>query len=579
MEKVFGIDLGTTYSCVAYVDENGKATVIKNSEDTMTTPSVVYFEDAENITVGESAKENALLEPLKVVSLIKRDMGKADADRTINGVKMRPEQISSYILRKLVNDAMNSLREEGKLGDNEEVKKVVITCPAYFGVEEKEATKTAGEIAGLEVLNIINEPTAAAISYGINVAEGKKNVLVYDLGGGTFDITVMQVDGNNIKAIATGGNHALGGADWDDAVRSHIVQRFEEETGISAGDLMGDPEIWQQISLSVEKAKKLLTSKEKAPISVNFEGEKFRMELTREKFDELTMDLLDQTIQLTNDMFEKAAEKGVNKKDIDIILLVGGSSKMKQVEKRIREEYGKETKLYEPEWAVAKGAALYAQNMNIKIEFEQIIDTIANETGESPETIRQKIEMGTATLEGLANRAGIQDNDIITTVADTSQLIDIGNVSSRTYGVSLLNCKDELKIFNIIMKNSDLPAKGTQNSYCPVDNMKYVKFTVYESLLDEKENKGIWNGEQSDFGFDKELGREIGEARIELPSGTPKGAVVEVTFKLEENGLLTLIAKEKIEGRQVTATFETKNGMSDKAVEQAKAMACAAVVN
>lgn len=145
--------------------------------------------------------------------------------------------------------------------------------------------------------------------------------------------------------------------------------------------------------------------------------------------------------------------------------------------------------------------------------------------------------------------------------------------------MSLLNCKDELKIFNIIMKNSDLPAKGTQNSYCPVDNMKYVKFTVYESLLDEKENKGIWNGEQSDFGFDKELGREIGEARIELPSGTPKGAVVEVTFKLEENGLLTLIAKEKIEGRQVTATFETKNGMSDKAVEQAKAMACAAVVN
>lgn len=373
MEKVFGIDLGTTYSCVAYVDENGKATVIKNSEDTMTTPSVVYFEDAENITVGESAKENALLEPLKVVSLIKRDMGKADADRTINGVKMRPEQISSYILRKLVNDAMNSLREEGKLGDNEEVKKVVITCPAYFGVEEKEATKTAGEIAGLEVLNIINEPTAAAISYGINVAEGKKNVLVYDLGGGTFDITVMQVNGNNIKAIATGGNHALGGADWDDAVRSHIVQRFEEETGISAGDLMGDPETWQQISLSVEKAKKLLTSKEKAPISVNFEGEKFRMELTREKFDELTMDLLDQTIQLTNDMFEKAAEKGVNKKDIDIILLVGGSSKMKQVEKRICEEYGKETKLFEPDWAVAKGAAIYAQNMNIKIEFEQII--------------------------------------------------------------------------------------------------------------------------------------------------------------------------------------------------------------
>ena len=365
MEKVFGIDLGTTYSCVAYVDENGKATVIKNSEDTMTTPSVVYFEDAENIAVGESAKENALLEPLKVVSLIKRDMGKADADRTINGVKMRPEQISSYILRKLVNDAMNSLREEGKLGDNEEVKKVVITCPAYFGVEEKEATKTAGEIAGLEVLNIINEPTAAAISYGINVAEGKKNVLVYDLGGGTFDITVMQVNGNNIKAIATGGNHALGGADWDDAVRSHIVQRFEEETGISAGDLMGDPETWQQISLSVEKAKKLLTSKEKAPISVNFEGEKFRMELTREKFDELTMDLLDQTIQLTNDMFEKAAEKGVNKKDIDIILLVGGSSKMKQVEKRICEEYGKETKLFEPDWAVAKGAAIYLSLIHI----------------------------------------------------------------------------------------------------------------------------------------------------------------------------------------------------------------------
>lgn len=260
--KVFGIDLGTTYSCIAYIDENNKPVVVKNSEGELTTPSVVYFESREDITVGESAKESSKMYPDEVVSFIKRSMGKPNSNLKINGVEMSPAEISSYILKKVVNDAVDNLKIEGKLKDNETIKDVVITCPAYFGINERTATQTAGELAGLNVLQIINEPTAAAITYGVADDSVEKTVLVYDLGGGTFDITMIHIKPGEIKVICTGGDHNLGGKDWDDKILIYLDDEFGKQTG-KKESVLDDPETLQELVLSTEKAKNFLHQKKK----------------------------------------------------------------------------------------------------------------------------------------------------------------------------------------------------------------------------------------------------------------------------------------------------------------------------
>jgi len=215
MEKVFGIDLGTTYSCIAQVDEYGKPVVLANFENERTTPSVVFFEDDGSKIVGLEAKNMLKTDPQKVVSFIKRNMGDPNFLFIHNEIQYKPEEISSFILKKLVKDASE------KVGF--EIKDVVITCPAYFGINEKEATKIAGEIAGLNVKSIINEPTAAALTYGIDHVQDQ-TVLVYDLGGGTFDITMIQVKPEAIDVVVTGGDHNLGGKLWDDALMSYFAE-------------------------------------------------------------------------------------------------------------------------------------------------------------------------------------------------------------------------------------------------------------------------------------------------------------------------------------------------------------------
>ena len=219
LTKVFGIDLGTTYSCIAFVNEHGKPEVIPNFDNNRTTPSVVFF-DEDNIIVGEEAKNNIKVYSDQVVSFIKRNMGNSDFIFEYDGNTYKPEEISSYILKKLVKDAEQNLGFE--------ISDVIITCPAYFGINERESTRKAGEIAGLNVRAIINEPTAAALAYGMDKAENKV-VLVYDLGGGTFDITMIEIKPDSeINVIVTGGDHDLGGKDWDDKITNYLVQEFAQ---------------------------------------------------------------------------------------------------------------------------------------------------------------------------------------------------------------------------------------------------------------------------------------------------------------------------------------------------------------
>lgn len=550
MNKVLGIDLGTTYSCVAYIDENNKPVVLKNSEGNLTTPSVVYFEDGNEVLVGESAKESSKIYPEKSVAFIKRSMGQPNANVFVNDKEMTPPEVSSYILKKIVTDACDTLKMEGKISDDENIKDVVITCPAYFGINERSATKTAGELAGLNVLQIINEPTAAAITYGVADNKSDKVVLVYDLGGGTFDVTIIHIKPGEIDVVCTGGDHTLGGKDWDDTIIMYVDDEFCRQTGTSES-ILDDPETLQEITLSVEKAKKLLTSKEKAPISVNYKGKRARIELTREKFDELTKPLLDRTIALTQDMIKEAGKKGYSPDSIDEILLVGGSSKMPQVEKIIKETFNKEPKMFDPDEAVAKGAAIFASKEN---KYNILLDELAAATGQDKKKLKDDIESGKTTAAAVASAAGAP---IAARRLMSSEGIKIKNVSSRSFGTIALNNNGEEKLFNIIFKNDSLPKESTQSFYPSADGQKDIRIRVLENL-------------SSDAEIDPSLGSDIGEAQLTLPRGINKSTVINITFKLNTAGLLEIKATETKENTSVESKFEVKEDLGEE--EKTKAM-------
>jgi molecular chaperone DnaK len=549
MNRVFGIDLGTTYSCIAYVDENNKPVVLKNTEGELTTPSVVYFESDRDITVGASAKEIAKMYPDKVVSSIKRSIGQPGFSRNINGIDLKPEEISSYILKKVVNDAISTLRMENKLADGEIIKDVVITCPAYFGVAERDATAAAGKIAGLNVLSIINEPTAAAISYGVTNDKQEKTVLVYDLGGGTFDVTMIKIKPGEIRVICTGGDHNLGGNDWDDRVLTYLADKFQTETGTSE-NILEDAETRQELSLSAERAKKLLSSKDKAPVSINYHGEHVRVELTREKFDELTEDLVTRSIHLTEDIFKEAEKKGFKQSDVSEILLVGGSSKMPQVMKKLNEAFTIETKMFDPDESVAKGAAIYANKVN---EYNIVIEEIAKNEGKTVQEIKDAIDTGKVDLNEAAEKANIKPKNGRFLPGEGMKII---NVSSRSFGTTAYDDNNKLHLYNIILKNAELPAIGTETFHPMQNEQRTVLFSVLESLTSEEI-------------VDPSLGKEIGKAELGLPPGVTRNTAIEVTFKLNEQGLLELKAKETKQGRIVEASFQTTAALSAQEISDA----------
>ena len=348
MSKIIGIDLGTTNSCVA-VMEGGKPTVIANTEGARTTPSVVAFTKTGERLVGEPAKRQAVTNAEKTIASIKRDMG-TDRGRTIDGKKYSPQQISAMILQKLKADA------ESYLG--EKVTEAVITVPAYFNDAQRQATKDAGKIAGLDVKRIINEPTAAALAYGLD-NEKEQKIMVYDLGGGTFDVSIIEIGDGVIEVLATNGDTHLGGDDFDNKIIQWMLDEFKKAEGV---DLSGDKMAMQRLKEAAEKAKKELSSAMTTNINLPFitataEGPKhFDMNLTRAKFDELTRDLVDKTaIPVQNAM----KDAGLNYSDLGQVLLVGGSTRIPAVQDKVRALTGKEpSKSLNPDECVAIGASI-----------------------------------------------------------------------------------------------------------------------------------------------------------------------------------------------------------------------------
>ncbi|MCP4690421.1 MAG: Hsp70 family protein [Desulfobacterales bacterium] len=542
MNKILGIDLGTTYSSIAHVDEYGKAVIIPNAENQRVTPSVVFF-DGEHIVVGDVAKESAKLYPNEVVSFIKRSMGEPDFLFDYGGKTYRAEEISSFILRKVVQDAERSLRTS--------IDELVITCPAYFGINEREATRRAGEIAGFKIHQIINEPTAAAIAYGAVESSEERCVLVYDLGGGTFDVTMIKIQPDAIDVICTGGDHNLGGKDWDDRIVAHLVKEFQTATQTDE-DILEDPDTWQDLQLSAEKSKKILTQREKTPISITHGGDRVKVELMRSKFEEITRDLLERTISLTKEMLEEAKGKGHNQ--YDEIILVGGATRMPQVGSRIQEEFSVEPKVFEPDEAVAKGAAIFGWKIALN---DNLVQRVAQKTNTNLKSIDDVIDL---TPEMVINEAAQQvaDDTGYTLTAVKRSTIRIKNVTSKSFGVVARDPKDRDRVFNLILRNITVPVDARRTFYTTAQNQESVLIRIMESETSEKI-------------VDPDNAIEIGTAVLTLPPNLPVEVPIEILFKLNEEGRLLITAVEASGSRKVDATVNTTSVIQGEELAEAKA--------
>lgn len=541
LSKIYGIDLGTTYSCISYVDEHGKPVIVPNSENERITPSVVFF-DGENVLVGNEAKQNSVLYPGQVVSFVKRAMGDPNFLFQYDGKTYKPEEISALILRKLVSDA------EQNTGDK--ITDVVITCPAYFGINEREATKIAGDLAGLNVRQIINEPTAAAVAYGMAENTEKKVVLVYDLGGGTFDVTMIDISPDTIEVICTGGDHNLGGKDWDDAVIQYLAEQFQHETGLQ-DDILSDPDTCQALELAAEKAKKTLSSRDKTRIPIVYSSEKAGIELTAGKLVEITENLLERTISMTHDMLEEAKKKGYE--SFDEILLVGGSTRMPAIKERVDKEFAVEAKLFDPDEAVSKGAALYGWKLTIN---DELVKRIAAETGKTEEEVKEAGEE--AIPEEVKEKAAQQvaDNTGLTLGAVKSSRVTVKNVCSKSFGVVAYRGDEEL-VFNLILKNTTVPVEFTERFGTREDNQENVDIRVMENEVSDKTNPPARS-------------KKIGDALLEMPSGLPANSPIDITFSLNDEGRLDITAMEAVENREVKTSVETNCILQGEELEEAR---------
>ncbi len=426
MGKYVGIDLGTTYSVIAYIDQNGNPVIIKNDQGESTTPSAVLFAKDE-VLVGEIAKRKSTKNPQNYMAFAKRHMGERNFTfNTRDGMSYSPEKISAIILKKLKTEA------EAFLG--EPIDGAVITVPAYFTDSQRQSTKDAAKIAGIPVVDIINEPTAAAIAFGVSKeVDRKQKVLIYDFGGGTFDVSVLEIDADNIRVIGTGGHHRLGGCDIDNRLVELICEVALDDEDI---DIASDEKAMQSLRLNVERCKKELSVSKSTEISLYVRGEEFETEIEREEFNEAIEDILDDSLSILQ---KTLTDINLSYSDLDKILLVEGTTRIPYVRKLIKNETGIEpSSEVNPDEAVAIGAAY------------RVIDVVKNQANAAPEETEQHTEKEAAIPP--------VSPETVNELPEGSKY-NFTDVTSHAVGIVVWDSEQEREINSVILpKNTPIPA-------------------------------------------------------------------------------------------------------------------------
>jgi molecular chaperone DnaK len=507
--KLVGIDLGTTFSAIATLDDRGQPVTLPNRDGEMLTPSAIMLDDGDAV-VGQAALDVALEQPDKVAMLIKRRIGHPTLDKTVSGRDFRPETLSAIILRKLVQDATLRIGTVGK---------AVITVPAYFDDTRRKATKDAGRIAGLDVLDILDEPTAAALAYSFQpprstgdlnpdhiLPDEQRTVLVYDLGGGTFDVTVVRLTQRRFETLAIEGDVRLGGKDWDDRIMDHVAAQFQRQFG---DDPRTDPQSYASLAAAAERAKRTLSKLPQASVTCTHHGNVLTVPLTRVDFEALTRDLLMRTRLTTQEVLRQA---GLGWERIDRVLLVGGSTHMAMTGQMLQEISGKkpDNALAVSE-VVARGAAIHAG----------IVASRSEETG---------LMLDADVREALG------------------QVIEI-NVNSHSLGIEIKQQQERVNDI-LIRKNTQLPTAASRVYRTVVENQPRVRVKVLQG-----------EAHQADACI------SIGECWIEdLPPNLPKYSPIQVRCGVGSNGLIDVMALDMTSGKMARANIHRSSGLSEEEI-------------
>jgi molecular chaperone DnaK len=561
-QGIFGIDLGTTYSVVGYIDETGRPAVTRNSDGQDTTPSVVFFESVDNIVVGRVAKESAGVYPDQIVSLIKREMGDREYRRTFFGREYTPPSISALILDAQAKDAQTHT--------DRPVNEVVITVPAYFGLLEKDATRQAGEIAGMTVIGIVPEPVAAALHYGVTGSADGTTFLVYDLGGGTFDISLIRMTETSVEVLAVDGDHKLGGADWDSKLFDHIVDQLIAQWGDDS--VRDDEGELQELRTLTEKTKKDLSKAESKKVIRRYGGTAATVTVTREQFEQMTAELLEETIRITSRALDTAEQKypGV-RGQISELLLVGGSCWMPAVSERLKKEFPWEPRLTDPDLAVAKGAALYAAGQTVRYVESGDGDAQAGSAvseagtgGPGRAALAPPGPVTEAAVQEVASRTGL-DEEQIRNIAQRR----VVNVLPKAVGIKLLdvtkpNWEDDPEaasyIEHVIDAQTQLPFEAeTFAASTVVANQPAIAIEIWEQAGAAPSPDLADNHRVDNAGLIEDL------ERFALPADSP----INIEIAVDAEGTVKLHAVEPTSGKELKISVRI-SVLSEEQVEEAK---------
>ncbi|MFI6363690.1 Hsp70 family protein [Nocardia sp. NPDC050630] len=515
---VYGIDLGTTNSAIARMDADGRPEVMIGLNGEATVPSVVLFASAFDHLVGEGARRQARLDPEHVCALVKRRMGDTDWRFAAHGQTWSAPAVSALILKSLAADA--------EFSGGEPVKRAVITVPAYFGDEERRATIQAGTYAGFDVAGVLSEPIAAALSYGFGRLDGsagvgkpgpRETVLVYDLGGGTFDATVIELADRRISVLAVEGDHQLGGADWDERIALYLSQKFCEANP-DAEDPLDDSAGSQMLVLAAERAKRELTDAERTDVVIAHDGARAVIPLTRDEVEAMTASLMRRTIDLTRDCLAAASKRGVA--SVDRLLLVGGSSRMPMVEHELRNEFDLAGELRDPDLSVARGAALYGE----KLELERLVLADLTTRGRLRDGARVE-DAAPADLDQSIARVAASFGHPVGLVRRMLE-IQVDTVVSRGFGVLALDYQYGLAATWLVHRNSTLPVKVRRSFGTVRADQDEIALTIVEQQGQAASAR-------------PEDTKVLVEGRIRgIPPGYPEGSEVRVTFEMGFDGVL-----------------------------------------